>query len=70
MNLKSQLSLIKRTGGSSIGRLESFLFSIGRLESFSHENLILSSINLESYLKHGNSYDFDGEILFEELKAI
>jgi hypothetical protein len=46
------------------------LFNIGRLESFSHENLILSSINLESYVKHGNSYDFDGEILFEELKAI
>ena len=47
-----------------------FLFSIETLKSFSDENLKLSCINLETYLKHGNSYDLDGEILFQELKVI
>jgi hypothetical protein len=32
--------------------------------------LKLSSINLETYVKHGNSYDLDGRNLFEELKVI
>lgn len=47
-----------------------FLLNIERLKSFSDENLKLSCINLETYLKQGNSYDLEGKILYEELKFI
>lgn len=47
-----------------------FLFNIEILKSFFDENLKFSCINLETYLKHDNSYDLDSEILYEELKVI
>ena len=47
-----------------------FLFSIERLRSLSDKDLKLCCKHLETHLKHDNSYDLDGEILFEELKVI
>ena len=46
------------------------MFSIERLRSLSDKDLKLCCKHLETHLKHDNSYDLDGEILFEELKVI
>ena len=47
-----------------------FLFSIERLRSLSDRDLKACCKHLETCLKHDDSLDLDGEILFEELKVI
>lgn len=47
-----------------------FLFSIERLKLVSDRNLKECCKHLETCLKHDDSLDLDGEILFEELKVI
>lgn len=47
-----------------------FLFNIERLRSLSDRDLKACCKHLETRLKHDDSLDLDGEILFEKLKVI
>ena len=46
------------------------MFSIERLRSLSDRDLKACCKHLETCLKHDDSLDLDGEIVFEELKVI
>lgn len=46
------------------------MFSIERLWSFPDNELKSHVQLLETFLKHDDSYDLDGDILFEELKVV
>lgn len=46
------------------------MFSIEGLRSLSDRNLKACCKYLETYLKHDDSLDLDGGILFEELQVI